>query len=217
MRLWTVQPLSVLDQINERGVYHCDPKKSEYLTSFGKNFLIAYNWLAGQMRRRIGLPPFSVKYPVWAWHTFDGKHKRPDLRQKEFLCFSEEMVCIEAEVPDHKVLLSDEETWHIILNDAYIPSSDCPEDIELEHIWLSTLAPMEQKKEKLKSWERVLINSRDIPQNVGYIQATFWELRKEQIISTIPIRCRKKKPVSPNPKKKRNNNTKKNEVTKSGK
>lgn len=216
MKLWTIQPQAVLNQIAETGVYRCDPKKSECLTEFGKNFPVAYSWIAGQMRHRIGLPPFSVKYPVWAWHTFAGKHKRPDLRRAEFRHFSEDMVCLEVEIPDRKVLLSDEDTWHIVLNNAYIPTSDTPEAVDLEHLWFDALPRAEQRKTKRKSWEKVLIDPRDIPEDVGYIQATFWELRKEQIISAIPIPCRKQKPVSAEKQTKSNPKTK-NEVTKSDK
>jgi hypothetical protein len=43
-----------------------------------------YDWMVEQMRIRIGNPPPGVRYPVWAWHQWEGKRKKPDNEVKIF-------------------------------------------------------------------------------------------------------------------------------------
>ena len=97
MILWTMQPIEVWDLIRETGVYRCDPTKNTM-----PEFTDQYEWLIGQMKKRIGPPPDSVSYPVWAWYLQNGKHKKPDLRGERW-CYGpggESYACIEFEVPD---------------------------------------------------------------------------------------------------------------------
>lgn len=82
MRLWTIQPESLYQLLKAEIVIYCDPLKSEGIVEC--QFGTAYEWMAEQMKLRIGDPPDDVKYPIWAWHTFNWKHQRPDLRRIEF-------------------------------------------------------------------------------------------------------------------------------------
>ena len=82
MRLWTLQPVAVYALVMKEGIYRCKPELSECLTVMG--FYNAYDWLGEQMKEKIGQPPKNVKYPVWAWHTTYGSHKKPDLRRIDF-------------------------------------------------------------------------------------------------------------------------------------
>lgn len=191
MRLWTIQPKTILEIIEEKGQFRCNPKQSELLTEYSSTYKPAYNWLVAHMRRRIGRPPVGIKYPIWAWHTFDGKHRKPDLRKAEFKNYSEPMVCIEIEIPDKQVLLSDEEDWHVVLNNIYFADAESGEDFDLEHAWFDSLPRQEQKEIKQKSWEKIF----KITSQNRYVQATFWELRKEQIISVTPMKPKKVKTV----------------------
>lgn len=195
MRLWTIQPASVLDVIEEKGRFRCDPSKSELLTEFNTTYKPAYEWMARQMRRRIGLPPIGVTFPIWAWHTFNGKNKKPNLRRDEFRQYNEPMVCIELEIPDKKVLLSDEPNWHIVLNKMYFADVDNIDDFELEHAWFDGLDKSVQKDIMQKSWEHVFDVSplKNKWQNRGkYVQATFWELKRDYIISVTKIPQKRK-------------------------
>lgn len=45
-----------------------------------RDFKNAYDWLVVKMEERISKLN-GVNYPVWAWHTRDWKHKKPDLRE----------------------------------------------------------------------------------------------------------------------------------------
>lgn len=81
------------------------------------------------------------------------------------------MVLIELEKEDSQVVLSDEEIWTVAqLNDT----AWCRNDEELD--WYYN--PNTEGKEKFKkeSWYRVF----EIDQ-APHVQATFWELRKEEI------------------------------------
>ena len=112
MILWTIQPEAVYEEILSTGVYHCDFSKSS-LSEWERQ----YDWLVEQMKKRIGPPPNGVSYPVWAWHTWEGVRKKPDLRRERWGngWKGERFVCLEIDVPDKDVLLSDFDSWSIIL------------------------------------------------------------------------------------------------------
>lgn len=77
MRLWTIQPIVVYDYIQKYGSYCCLSEKCPNM----EDFLIPYQWLTQKMAEKIGSPPQGIKYPVWAWHTYATKRKKPDLRR----------------------------------------------------------------------------------------------------------------------------------------
>jgi hypothetical protein len=137
----------------------------------------AYDWMAEQLRKRIGEPPAGVYYPVWAWHSLSGRHERPDLRRTEFRHYSGGPVCLGIEVPEAQVLLSDEEAWHIVLNDGY----NCPgEDIDAEYEWFDALPEEERRRVKIQSWERIFdVIARKNP--APFIQGVFWQLHLDQV------------------------------------
>ena len=185
MRLWTIQPETLYELLETEKVIQCNPLKSELITEFG--YSVAYDWMAEQMRLRIGNPPNGVKYPIWAWYALNWKHQRPDLRRAEFRGFDEDQVCIELEIPDSDVLLSDEETWHTILNDGHYGNSTNEADYDAEYEWFENLPQDEKKRVKEKSWEKIFEVSPPLDTEWDrrgmFIQATFWELRLEQVIN----------------------------------
>lgn len=179
MLLWTIQPVEVYQLIQDSGVYRCDPElisMPEYKTQ--------YDWLADQMKQRISPPPEGVKYPVWAWFKWYGKHEKPDLRRMrwETGADGEKLVCLEIEIADEQVLLSDYDVWHLVLGNWLISETEDESD-QIES-YLDRLKPEEASNFRSKNWERVF----DItPFSNGWItsgrfvQACFWELRKEQV------------------------------------
>lgn len=178
MILWTFQPIEIWETLQQDGVYRCDPERLD------PDFVRSYDWLAEQMRKRIGPPPEGVQYPVWAWHTQKWKHEKPDLRRERW-CYgpgNELYACIEIEIPDGQVLLSDFEEWHCVLNDFLV--SDNEEEYEKQKEFFDSLPEDAQKEYKEKNWERIFNTSALINDWIirgEWIQATFWELRKEQI------------------------------------
>jgi len=111
LRLWTIKSLAYWEKCQEVGVIKCDGRKlGEPL------FKTGYDWMRGQMKKRI--PGCKGKFPIWAWI------ERPDLRTTGSYVRDSPGVCIEIEVPDHLVLLSDFDGWHCVLNGCYTSLSE---------------------------------------------------------------------------------------------
>ncbi len=193
MRLWTIQPETIYAILKSQKLIYCDPLKSDLLTECG--FGSSYDWMVNQMKMRIGNPPNGVNYPIWAWHTVDWKHQKPDLRKMEFRNYKGNRVCIELEMPDDKVLLSDEEMWHFVLNDYFIGDSENEEDFDAEDNWYNKLPEQQQKTVKENSWEKIFDVSEPIntewKRKGMFIQATFWELDFKYVVDVRNFKGRK--------------------------
>lgn len=189
MRIWTIQPLNIYEQLKNGEAYRCEFEKSQLRDS--EEFHKAYKWMADQMKKRISLPPAGAKYPIWAWHTRDWQHKKPDLRSSDMRHFTEPYVCIELEVPENEVLLSDFDAWHFVLND--FPCIECHSEEEFDQIYdnYSAMNQEEQEKVKTESWDRIFdITPMEDEWNINgkYIQASFWELKPEYVVSVRHIK-----------------------------
>ena len=194
MRLWTIQPLAVDEIIRKNGYYVCDISKSPYSIA-SESFKKAYDWMNEQMTKRIGPMPEDVTYPIWAWHSWDFKHVKPDLRRTEFSVI-EDSIMYEVELLSSDVLLSDFDNWHYVLNDWYLSFTWNEKDWEKEEAWFDSLPQDVQKQKMLESWERIFDVEpyETVFASKGkFIQATFWKLREQDIISRKYV---KKKPKS---------------------
>lgn len=191
MILWTMQPRYILDLVQTTGVYICDPERTT-MPEFTKQ----YDWLAERMTEKVGPPPAGVRYPVWAWYKQRGKHKKPDLRSERW-CYgpgNEDYVCLELDVPDELVVLSDFDIWHIVLCDSLI--SDTEEEDKQQDAYWNALPEAEKAIYKSKNWERVFITTpmhNDWTKRGELVQATFWELKAEYIRRVFPFRTAKGK------------------------
>ena len=104
MLLWSIQHKRAYEKMEQTGVLRAD-----------KNFIAAdrfedsYLWMAEQMEKRIGEPPESVIFPVWAWYQWEGMRKRPDMRVhgRNWGEKGTPVVLLTIDVPDNLVLLSD--------------------------------------------------------------------------------------------------------------
>lgn len=185
MRLWTIQPKKLYEKLKTEKVLHCDPVLSELVTECG--FGPAYDWLAEQMKIRVGQPPEGVTYPFWAWHTIEWQHRKPDLRRTEFRAYKGDQVCLELEIPDNMVLLSNEDLWHIVLNDGYYGDCVNEQEMEKEDAWFDSLTLEEQTAIKMKSWEKIFNVSPPYESawecRGKYVQATFWEMKLDQVVA----------------------------------
>lgn len=181
MRIWSIQPESLYEQLKVDKVLHYDAKFAD------EDFLPAYQWLARQMAVRTGPPPEGVLYPFWAWHTIDGKNQKPDLRRSEYKEYDARPVCLELEIPADKVLLSDFEAWHIVLNNSYYFYFSDEEEAHRIHAWFDSLPSDEQTGIRTKSWEKIFDvcpPNKDSGDDQGmYVQATFWALRLDQVVA----------------------------------
>lgn len=190
MRLWSIQPESLYEKLKIEKILHCDPSQSVLITECG--FGPAYDWLAEQMTLRVGPPPSGVKYPLWAWHTLNWKHRKPDLRRKEFHGYRGNQVCLEMEMPDKDVVLSNEDMWHIVLNDGFYGDCSSEQEYKIEDKWFDSLPPQEQLRVKRKSWEKIFDVSptweNGWKTHGKYIQATFVTvLYQNQQISLVKM------------------------------
>lgn len=180
MILWTIQPEAVYNSIIGDGVYHCD-----FSQSFLRDHKMQYDWLVSKMIKHIGERPKVVSYPVWAWYKWNGKRKQPDLRSERWgngFC-GDVFYCIKIQIPDEQVLLSDFDSWSIILVNGLISESE-EEHNALEKRY-NALSKEKQKNMKDKNWERVF-NIEELDNDWvscgNFVQATFWELKKENIV-----------------------------------
>jgi hypothetical protein len=182
MRLWTVQDKAAYDDLCKKGVLHCDKALVEWVKD--DFFKRSYDWLVSEMRERIGESPDGVEYPIWAWYLLSGKNVKPDFRRMEFRNYEGEQYIIEVEIPDEDVLLSDEEMWHLILNDGYFAKGagkiDGGTEFDEDDAWFDSLPPDEQECVKHESWKKVF-DKNCCPWD--FVQETFWELRKDQVVS----------------------------------
>lgn len=182
MKLWTIQPLEVLDEIDKKGYYICDKNKSMLLKDY-EIFQRAYDWLVPKMEQRIGKRPKGVEYPVWAWYKRDWQNKKPDLRTNVGEP-KKKNACIELDIDDRRVVLSDFGNWNIILNGGYVDETNTEEGWNRLHNYLDSLPPAQRDFLTRQSWDTVF----DITpfendwREVGkYVQATFWALYREDI------------------------------------
>ena len=184
MRLITIQDKPAYDNLCSTGTLRCNPELAEWLQV--AEFRISYDWLVKQMERRIGTPPQGVIYPLWAWHTIDGKPAKTDLRRTVLNNYHGEQYALTIEIPDEQVLLSDEGNWHHVLNNCFLNGADNKADYEKTETWFDALQPNEKQKVKTMSWERIFDVEpfeNDWHIRGHFVQATFWELRMDQIIN----------------------------------
>lgn len=112
MRLYSIQSRKAADLLYARGAFFGGKGLDE---TDAECFARPYRYMRSQMRafniadRRHGL--------VWAWYRFQGTAKpRPDLRGSGFADPGTELTLLTLEVPESRVLLSDFDAWHCVLN-----------------------------------------------------------------------------------------------------
>ena len=116
MRLWTVQPIEVYNQVMSADGYSVNLSHADCLASEFEFFREAYAWLHDKAVDR-GLED-NGRGMIWAWYRF-GKFSRrkPDVRTlRKMSGPGRKMCCMTLEVPDDKVLLMDTNQWGMRLN-----------------------------------------------------------------------------------------------------
>lgn len=166
MILWTIQHKEAYLNMMRSGVLRANSKH----LFCEDDFLNAYEWMSQQMRVRISEPPNKVKYPVWLWHTWEGLRKHPDMRRAGYAPTGAPIVLMTVDVPDEKVLLSDFDCWHAVLNGQYLA---------VDKNDYCSYSP----EEVYESWNRIFDVSSANPYYSSSlsIQATIWEIRKEWV------------------------------------
>lgn len=197
MRLWTIQHYQAYKNFLENGILTAH---GNYL-SCEDDLRFAYDWMAKKMKHSGLASPTEVYYPVWAWYQWEGKRKRRDMREKGYAKPGEKIVQLTIEVDNKDILLSDFDLFHYVLNYWYLPADEKDqEQFEKEYIdlgfgWndlkdfsIETQAMKDIRTKIEKSWDHIFDLERE-DKNLIYgsnseksIQATFWELKLEQVI-----------------------------------
>jgi len=174
--LWTIQTEAAFEILRKTGLLRADP---EHLL-FGGGFREAYDWMAAQMRKRIGPAPPGAAYPVWAWYQWEGRRKRRDLRCSGYAPRGTPMVQITFEAGRRDFLLSDFDNWHLVLGRHYIADNE----MDWDAFYADDAEPNTDRV--IESWDKILDLSRHTP---GWdteperktIQAALWEIRMSQV------------------------------------
>ena len=193
MKVYTIQRVAFYEELMRDGIVYCNLE-----SHWCQDCRVQYDWMANQMRKRIGEPPFpEIKYPVWVWLQYNSrKDPVPPMSPKDIHPEENEAVMLELEVPDDEVLLSDLDLWLLPLNSWSISGKREDKllykelgEYENTHgkCYQMHEYPPTIRQKILDSWERVFdldIHDRYIAtskrQNRS-IQGTIWYLREEWI------------------------------------
>jgi hypothetical protein len=189
MKLWTIQTPDVWEILRKRGSYTATRP-----AMLDDSFEEPYRWMAKQLSQRIGPSPTNCPWPIWAWRQWSNcRMAKPDLRFGGHMEKGERGVRMQIEINDEKVLLSDFNLWHYVLNYWYLPKSEQDGEAferELEKQGLSffkTKPLAGPSHEKIaRSWQRIFdldwaAENISTPRADKSIQAVFWELRREHV------------------------------------
>ena len=179
MRLWTLQPLEIWKILQQSGSFYCNPEKCSM-----PEFQEQYGWLVEQMCNKIGPAPREIELLVWAWYKQNWENRKPDLRSERWTCGPEDQdyVCMELSIDEKRVVLSDFDSWGIILNNCLISRSE-EEDKQLENEY-EQLSDSEKKLYKYENWRKVFDitpYSSEWAVRGKWVQATFWKLKLEDV------------------------------------
>ena len=203
MRLYTFQSLALYETLCRDRTIHSRPLnyKDSCLNNWSETFKfqVAYDWICNQMQQRGMVRPAPDVYPVWAYRQwYHPDRPRPDLRSTmaRNVYGLERCAFMTLEIPDEEVLLTDYDWWVCCLNYSLIGNQHQSDafDRRLRQAGLWAFAsephPPPFHEEVLSSWQKVfdicLDRKRARRRKLGQtIQATFWTLKAEHVVSAI--------------------------------
>ncbi|HCM27570.1 MAG TPA: hypothetical protein DIC34_13665 [Treponema sp.] len=163
--IWSIQSEEAFAHLRANQILRAEIKFSY------EHFLAAYQWMSEQLRQRVPAPS-DCRVPLWGWYQFENeKKKKPDLRQAGYVEKGMRAVRLKLELPIDRVVLSDFNLWHYVLNQWNIPG----------HLG------EEESPDSANNWERIFdldwyqegITER---KEQKAIQATFWEIRMDEVV-----------------------------------
>ena len=197
MVLWTIQHYPAYERLQRTGLLRAD---EDYLFC-ADDLRYAYDWMREKMINAGLIPPKGVQYPIWAWYQWEGKRKRLDMREGGHAKRGEQIVQLTIEVNNQDVLLSDFDLFHYPLGYWYLPIDEKnSSEFEARHkslgysfqnlsdFSINTDEMKQLRFEIMSSWDRVFwLDKEDDCWLYGKndkksIQATFWELRLDQVV-----------------------------------
>lgn len=199
MRVWSIQRKEVLEGLEREGRWVADPAYAP------AEWLAAYGWMAEQMRGRLGNPPPGASLPLWVWVRYEGEARpRPDLRRGGHLERGVEGVRIELEIPFERVLISEFDLWHYVLNGWYLAESEA-EEARFERQARACGVDLFRDKPPLdpgirqrleESWTRIFQWEREYPSSLARplplrtLQGCVWEILASQVRRIHHFRAR---------------------------
>lgn len=169
--VWTIQTALQWELLQRHGILSCDGRR------IAREMRPVYSWMMKQLRTRI--PGSRGQYPIWVWAK-----PRPDLRWSGHLPPGTRGIRLECYLPRRRVLLSDFDRWHIVLNGQYLAMN--------EQDWNKhkNSSPRTVKK----SWKRIfdLSQRRATTWNgpLTHIQGVVESITLDEVVSVRPFLAR---------------------------
>ena len=144
----------------------CNIKRTAHRDYDEYSFRDSYDWLACQMAERIGQPPAGVQYPLWAWYKNDDDFD-------EWGDTGRKYAKITIDIDPWRVVLSDFDEWNCVLGHAPVIYEE--DEAKFHAEWERCMRIGQNAI--VKTWPRIFRT------DVDYIQATFWELFLDDVVS----------------------------------
>ncbi|OAB34029.1 DUF3841 domain-containing protein [Paenibacillus glacialis] len=132
---WSLQTEEVWDQAKELGFLIGQEEYAMYPNE--------YLWMIDQMKKRID--GYEGEHPIWLWI------KKPDMRSTSHFPSHTNCVRLTFELNNKHVLVSDFESWHMVLNDSFYANNE--KEYDDFHSGLLNIT-------KEESWKRIFDLSR---------------------------------------------------------
>ena len=203
--LWTFQDYNTIARNFEaHGKYQASISGSSWIDDPG--FMAAYRWMIWQMNQHgierpnsIVLTDPNLITPIWAWAKWtddssDGSRVKPDRNNQLF--YGDKHDLIHLRVPVERVLMSDFDLFHCILNayeQALWQSKSHDSDVQVplipfEEIWSQTPVEIYNKTDEIMLpdliWDDFVIQMNETP----FIQAVLWELLPEDVVDVDEVK-----------------------------
>lgn len=173
---WIVIEREAWALLQQRGHLNCPSSLAE------PDFHAAYAWMVDQMCTAGLRPPEKNQTPWWVWVRRDRGQLSPYLEDLQGVL---DPIVLALQLPAAEVVLSNFDTWHDVLNEGYIQSSD-EDGIEFE----SLSEPLEIDRRLKASWTEIFQLDRQhgvsvSPMDIS-IQGCIWTLRQEYVLGVVP-------------------------------
>lgn len=185
MRLYTIQSTIFYENLLADGIAYC-----EHTSETAIELMDSYLWMADQLNQKVPCPKEGI-LPIWAWYT--KQIPQPPFSPDIMDCGieSDEAVYLEIEVPEKDILLSDADLWYDrVINLEHVCNKKSPLAMKISRLEKEAgkILFFEDFSESLQeeireSWNNIFVLS----DKTKSIQAVFWSLRKEQIISAYKL------------------------------
>lgn len=140
-------PLAVLQELQETGKIIPRPVYYKGMGEDDYQFQRAYQWLHRQMLAR-GIASLGDRSGMfWMYVKTPYGLGKPDMRYRLYKRFVDNgnMALLTLRIPKERVLVSDYDGWHWVLNNWYL-HDDTVEDFDQTHDWLDLVRTVNHKK-----------------------------------------------------------------------